>query len=133
MKKSKSNITKKQLFEFGLIIGCGLPIIFGFFIPFLNGHSFKTWTLVIGFPLIIISLINPLLLLRVYKGWMKLGFILGWINGRIILSLVFYLILLPISLLMKIFNYDPLMKKRNNKISYKINNQNHEIDLTRIF
>ena len=125
MKNSKSNITKKQLFEFGLIIGLGLPIIFGFFIPFINGHSFKTWTLLIGFPLIIISLINPLLLFRVYKGWMKLGFILGWINSRIILSLVFYLILLPISLLMKIFNYDPLMKKRINKISYKINNQNH--------
>ena len=63
---------------------------------------------------------------------MRIGLILGWINSRIILSVVFIVVLQPISLIMKIFGYDPLRQKKINQKSYREINEK-SIELTRIF
>ena len=41
----KIYIAKKQLREFGFLIGFGLPISIGWIIPSLGGHGFRGWTL----------------------------------------------------------------------------------------
>ena len=46
---------------------------------------------------------------------MTIGFALGWINSRLILGLVYLIILQPIAIVMKIFGYDPLKKKKSNE------------------
>ena len=84
-------------------------------------------------PSLIIGIINPSLLFYPYKVWMKLGHILGWVNSRIILGLVFVIVLQPISLIMRIFNYDPLRKKKNNQKSYREVIKEKSINLNRIF
>ena len=129
----KSSISKKQLREFGFLIGIGFPIFIGWLIPAISGHLFKTWSLWVGIPSLLLGIIKPSLLFYPYKGWMILGLILGWINSRIILGLIFLLVLQPIALLMKIFGYDPLKKNKSNDISYKESKENHKVDLTRIF
>tara|TARA_S200000501_G_C20554245_1_gene625850 strand:- start:91 stop:486 length:396 start_codon:yes stop_codon:yes gene_type:complete len=128
-----SLITKKKLKEFGLLFGFGLIILIGFIIPSFSGHTFRTWTLIIGLPSILISFANPNLLFYPYKIWMFLGNILGWLNSRLLLGLVYLIILIPLAMIMKLFGYDPL-KKRNyiNKGTYKIK-RNYIIDLERIF
>ena len=65
---------------------------------------------------------------------MVLGHILGWINSRILLGLVFILILIPIALIMKVLGYDPLRQNFKKKflISYRELKSN-KVDLTRIF
>ena len=129
----KESISKKQLREFGFLIGFGFPILIGLIIPAFGGHAFRTWTLYVGLPSFILGILKPSLLFYPYKAWMKLGLALGWINSRIILGLVYFIVLLPISLIMKIFGYDPLRKKKSNKQSYRENKKNLDIDLTRIF
>ena len=130
----KEDISKKQLREFGLLIGFGFPIIIGWIIPAISGHLFRLWSLWVAFPSLILGILKPRLLFYPYKVWMKLGFALGWINSRIILGLVYLLILLPISLIMKIFGYDPLRKKKSSEISYReIKKGSDEVDLSRIF
>ena len=129
----KENISKKQLREFGFLIGFGFPIIIGWIIPAFGGHAFRTWTLWIGLPSFILGILKPSMLFYTYKAWIKLGLALGWINSRIILGLVYFIILLPIALIMKIFGYDPLRKKKSNEISYRKNNKGLEVDLRRIF
>ena len=129
----KSSISKKQLREFGFLIGIGFPIFIGWLIPAISGHLFKPWSLLIGIPSLLLGIIKPSLLFYPYKGWMILGLTLGWINSRIILGLIFLLVLQPIALVMKIFGYDPLRKNRTNKTSYKEYKENHKVDLTRIF
>ena len=82
------SISKKILREFGLV---GLGILFswdGYYL--LRGHSFAYWTLWIGIPLLFASVFRPFFLYYPYKLWMKLGYILGLINGKIILGLVFF-------------------------------------------
>tara|TARA_Y100000589_G_C26874303_1_gene515248 strand:- start:180 stop:575 length:396 start_codon:yes stop_codon:yes gene_type:complete len=129
----KSNISKKQLLEFGFLIGFGFPIIIGWIIPSISGHSFRYWSLWISFPLITLAIVKPTLLYYPYKAWMLLGLALGWINSRIILTAVYLLVLQPIALIMKIFGYDPLRKKKTNNSTYRERKDNHIVDFKRIF
>ena len=129
----KNKIDKKQLKEFGLIIGIGFPLILGFLLPFLMGHNFNIWTIFIGIPSILIGISKPSLLNYPYLIWMKMGLILGWINSRLILGLIFIVVLQPIAFFMKLFGHDPLRIKKTSKDSYKISRKDHIIDLTKIF
>ena len=129
----KTNVSKKSLREFGLLIGLGFPVLIGWILPYFSGHFFRTWTLWIAIPSLIIGITKPNLLYYPYKFWMKLGFLLGWINSRIILGFVFFLVLMPISLLMKSINYDPLNTKRKDKQTYKEAIIDRETDFNRIF
>lgn len=129
----KKTISQKKLREFGLIIGFGFPLIIGFILPALSGHSFRTWTLWFGVPGLILGLIAPSLLFYPYKAWMAIGHSLGWLNSKLILGVVFLLVLQPIAFVMRIAGYDPLKIKFNNKASYKEDKKNHKINLNKIF
>ena len=129
----KVSIATKQLREFGFLVGFGFPILIGWILPAFGGHAFRVWTLFIGIPSLFMAILKPNLLFYPYKAWMKLGIALGWINSKIILGFIFILILQPIAFVMKLFGYDPLRKKKNVEDSYRENNQNRIIDLTRIF
>ena len=129
----KTSISKKQLREFGFLIGFGFPILIGWLIPAIAGHYFRKWTLFIAIPSLIIGVLKPRLLFYPYKGWMALGIALGWINSRIILGLVFLLVLQPIAFIMKLMGYDPLKAKKSNQSSYRENKINHRVNLKRIF
>ena len=129
----KNSISQKQLREFGFLIGFGFPIIMGWLIPAINGHLFRSWSLLVGCPSLILGILKPRLLFYPYKTWMTIGLALGWINSRIILGLVYLLVLQPIAIIMKIFGYDPLKTNKMNTKSYRENIENKTIDLTRIF
>jgi len=129
----KETISKKQLREFGLLIGFGFPILIGFLLPAVAGHGFRAWTLWVGVPGLILGLTAPRLLHYPYKSWMALGHALGWINSHIILGLVFILVLQPVAYIMRVTGYDPLRIRRKGETTYRENRQNHQTDLTRIF
>ncbi len=129
----KKNISKKILQEFGIILGFTFPIIIGWALPSLLGHSFRTWTLLISVPSLILAKANPDLLFYPYKVWMKLGKILGWLNSYLILGLVFIFVLLPIALIMRIFGHDPLKIKKSNKKSYREVRLTDKINLRQTF
>ena len=129
----KEIISKKKLREFGLLIGFGFPLLIGWLIPALTGHGFREWTVWVGFLGLIIGLTSPSLLYYPYKFWMKLGVVLGWVNSRIILGTVFIIVLIPISVVMRLFGYDPLRTKPKEVKTYRENRKNHKTDLTRIF
>ena len=129
----KEIISKKNLREFGLLIGFGFPIIIGWLLPLIFGHEFRAWTLWIGVSGIILGLTSPRLLHYPYKIWMEIGHTLGWINSHIILGLVFIIVLQPIALIMRLTGYDPLRRHRRGEKTYRENRQNHHTDLTRIF
>ena len=127
------NISNKILREFGFLISFALPILIGWIMPLIGGHPFRTWTLWISFPTFILAILKPKLLFHPYKAWMKLGHILGWINSRIILGLVFLIVLQPIALIMRFFGHDPLRIKKLNQISYREIKTNKKTNLQKIF
>ena len=126
-------IFKKQLRQFGIIIGIFFPLIFGLIMPLLFGHSYRIWTLFISFPILIMGILKPYYLSSFYKLGINVGNYLGWINSHLILGLVFIIVLQPIAFFMKIFGYDPLRKKIDKNIKSYRERKVNNIDLKKIF
>ena len=101
---------KKGLRSFGLITGAIVIGLFGLLLPWLFGHGYPKWPWVIAGILWVWALVLPASLWPVYRGWLTIGNLLGWINTRIILGLMFYVILMPIGLIMKLLRKDPLAR-----------------------
>ncbi len=114
-------------------MGIFFPMFIGWILPFLNGHEFLNWTLFVGIILFMLAILKPSLLSKPYELWISLANLLAWFNSRIILGLVYFFVLIPISIIMKIFGYDPLRLKRNKKNTYREDISNRIIDLERIF
>jgi hypothetical protein len=64
------------------------------------------------------ALVYPQGLAPLYKAWMALGHALGWINSRIILGIVFFVVVMPIGLVMRLFGKDFLSMRPNRSGSY---------------
>ena len=126
-------MSHKILREFGLFVGIVFPVLVGLILPLFGGHAFRYWTLWICLPLLFVAIFKPALLFYPYKFWMKLGHVLGWINSKVILGLVFIFVVQPIAIIMKSFGYDPLKKKKTNNTSYREIRSNFKIDLRKIF
>ena len=91
----QNEISAKQLRSFGLIVG-GIFAVIGFW-PFLfRQQDPRWWSVILAAALIIPAITFPKSLYWPHKGWMALGHVLGWINTRIILGVVFYVIVTPI-------------------------------------
>lgn len=118
----RSVVSARELRNFGFIFG-GLVIgLFGLLIPFLVGALFqKPWPWYLGGGVLVLALLWPPTLKPLYLAWMKFGDIAGWINTRIILFVLFYLLVMPFGLVMKIFGVDPMRRKLDpNAASYRV-------------
>jgi hypothetical protein len=83
----------------------------------------------IGGTLVVLGWIRPSLLAWPSALWWKLAFVLGWINARIILTLIFVLILVPMSLVWRLIGRDPLARRpasRSGWSPYPARYRNHK-------
>ena len=108
---------KKDLRSFGVMIGIIFLLIAGFLI-YKDKESFQMLLYIAG-SFIGLGLLIPILLKPIYILWMAFAIILGWIMTRLILSLLFYVIITPIGVILKIIGKDSLeLKKQSVKESY---------------
>jgi len=126
MNIQKTSVTTKELREFGLIFGAIFVSLFGLLLPWLIDKPFPIWPWWVFLVSASLAIIYPLSLKPFYKLWMAFGGVMAWINTRLILGIVFYLVFLPFGLVLKLLGKDPLSRKINNKLeSYRvINDQN---------
>jgi hypothetical protein len=94
-----------------------LVICMGFLLIYLKFHW--KWSIVTSLVVGIIGIASPFLSRLIDKLWMKLAEVLGKIFPNILLTIVFFVFLLPIALISRLFKKDPLMLK-NDRISYFI-------------
>ena len=125
--------SKKKLRDFGLIIGFFSTLILGWIIPAISGNSFRPFILLFAIPLVFLACFKPRLLFYPYIYWMHIGNILGKFNSFLILGFIFFIVLQPLAIIMKIRSYDPLKIKKKNQNSYRESKKNFKIDLKRIF
>jgi hypothetical protein len=100
----------RQWRSFGLLVG-GVFAVLGSWRWALRGESPRPVLLALAVFLILPALVYPPLLAQPYRAWMALGHALGWINTRIILTIVFYGIFMPIGLVMRAFGRDPMRRR----------------------
>ena len=90
--------------------------------PILNEGKPNIYFLLLSLPFIILGVLNSKFLTPLNKAWLKLGEILGMIIAPIIMAIVYFAILTPISLLVRILGKDLLSIKFNKKLeTYWIN------------
>ena len=68
------------------------------------------WALALGGGLILLALVVPVALRPVHRIWMKVGHVLGYINTRILLGLIYYLVLTPMGLVRRALGKDTLQR-----------------------
>ena len=101
----------KEYRKFGLIMAAMVAVFFGGLLPWIFnwGYSFIPW--LISVSLLLTALLFPKVLFVIYKPWMLLGSVLGYINTRIILGVIFFGLFLPIALILKIMHKDAMNRK----------------------
>ena len=108
---------KNRLRKFGITMGIAFLVI-AVLILLKHRHSPRLF-FALSAVFFAAGFIFPLALKPVYSIWMRIGFILGWINTRLILAVIFYLVFAPVGLFMRIFRIDLLDRKlEKNKMSY---------------
>ena len=88
--------------------------------PLFNNEDLKLWSLIISIIFLILGLLNSKVLTPLNRIWFKFGIILGKIVSPFVMGVIFFLIVTPIGLIMKLFGKDLLNLKYENKNSYWI-------------
>ena len=101
---------RRELRRFGLLTGGVLAVLFGLGLPWLFDYALPQWPWIAGGVLAAAGLAHPPALGPVYRGWLVFGHALGWVNTRIILGILFYLVVLPIGMLVRLFGSDPMQR-----------------------
>ena len=88
--------------------------------PLLNDDHVRIWSLIISIAFLILGLLNSKILFPLNKIWFKFGILLGKIISPLIMGLIFFVVVTPIGLLMRLFNKDLINLKFNKSKSYWI-------------
>lgn len=102
--------SKKQLRSFGLVVGTILVAI-AVFVWW--RRSWELGAVVqglagLGGGLVVLGLVLPTVLRPVYRVWMALAVVLGFVMTRVILTLTYYLTFVPIGLVLRLMGKDPM-------------------------
>ncbi|WCL49592.1 SxtJ family membrane protein [Leptospira sp. GIMC2001] len=115
MKENTIEHTKKDYRSFGFIVGGVLLIVFGLLIPYWKNGNWNPIVSYVGLGLIAIAALLPIVLKYPYIVWMKIGEVLGYINTRLILGIVFFILFAPIGLFRRLIGKDALNIKLSDK------------------
>ena len=119
MKKNKMNDIKiSSNKSFGLVFFIVFLIIATY--PLINNQNIRIWSLVIALIFLILGLISSNILSPLNRIWFKFGIFLGKIVSPVIMGIIFFFVVTPIAILMKILKKDLLNLKFNSENSYWI-------------
>ncbi len=86
--------------------------------PLLSENNIRIWSLIISIIFLLLGLSNSKILTPLNKLWFKFGIFLGNIISPIVMGVIYFAVVTPTSLILKIFNKDILGLKKSNKNSY---------------
>lgn len=120
----QKKLTIKELREFGLLIGGIIAGLFGLILPLIRGYSLPIIPWVIAIILVGLAISLPKSLAPIYRFWMKIGLYVGWLESRIVLSIVFFIILTPMAFIIKLFNRDTMARRFDFEVeTYRISSK----------
>ncbi len=101
--------------------------------PILNENDIRLWSLIISLIFLILGIANSKLLTPLNKIWFKFGIFLGNFIAPIVMGFVYFFVVTPTGLIMKILGKDLLNLKKNNKETYWIKKDNSNNNLKNQF
>ena len=100
--------SSKEIRKFGLVIAIALGVIGSFVYVKFGNFDVVGWLWGIGLLFLILGFILPSVLRPVYRIWMLLAYFIGGIVSRVILTVLFYVVLTPTGLVLRLFGKDVL-------------------------
>ena len=119
--KNLVNIKPKDNITFGILFFIFFLII-GLY-PLKSGGVIKIWSIILSLIFLIITIIRPNLFTYLNRLWIKFGMLLGKIISPIVMALVFFFVVTPIGILVRVLKKDVMVLKRGES-SYWINREN---------
>lgn len=100
----------KELRRFGLLLGAPIVLVFGVAVPWLRDSAFPIWPWVLAGLLAVVALARPGVLRPIYRGWMRFGHLMNWLISRVTLFVVYYAMVVPMALIMRVCRKDPMRR-----------------------
>ena len=115
---NSNNIKISSNRNFGVVFAIFFFIVSMF--PLFKDEDIRIWAVIVAIIFLILGLLNSSMLSPLNKIWFKFGILLGSFVSPIVMGIVFFAIVTPTSLIMKILGKNLLNLKRNNKKTYWI-------------
>ena len=93
--------------------------------PLLNSNEIRIWSLIVSIIFLTLGLINSKALTPLNKLWFKFGIFLGNIISPIVMGIIYFAVVTPIALLLKVINKDVLSLKKTKNSSYWKNKEKY--------
>ena len=126
----KQNTISKNNITFGILFFIFFLIISLY--PLISNEPIRIWSIIVSLVFLIITIIKPNLFTSLNKLWIKFGILLGKIISPIVMGLVFFFVVTPIGILMKILKKDVMGLKRGES-SYWITREDKVQDMKKQF
>tara|TARA_B000000565_G_C23739621_1_gene360446 strand:+ start:90 stop:470 length:381 start_codon:yes stop_codon:yes gene_type:complete len=101
--------------------------------PLLNSDEIRIWSLIVSIIFLTLGLINSKALTPLNKLWFKFGIFLGNIVSPIVMGIIYFAVVTPIALLLKIINKDVLSLKKTKNGSYWKNKEKYNSSMRNQF
>ena len=101
--------------------------------PLVNQEDIRIWSLVIAFIFFILALLNSKILTPLNTIWTRFGLFLGNLISPIVMGIIFFFVVTPIGLLMRLFGKDILNLKKNKFSTYWIKKTNQKSNMEKQF
>ena len=88
--------------------------------PLLNENQIRIWSISVGFIFLVLGLLNSKVLTPLNKAWFRIGIFLGNFIAPIVMAIIYFLVVTPIGILMKIVKKDLINLKKNTNKTYWI-------------
>jgi len=88
--------------------------------PLFKDGNIRIWSLIIAIFFLVLGLMNSKILTPLNKTWFKFGILLGSLVSPIVMGIVFFAIVTPTSLIMRVLGKNLLNLKKDNKKTYWI-------------
>ncbi len=113
-------ISTVELRKYGFVMAALFALIFGVAAPLARAVPIPQWPWAVALAFVLAAAVRPATLRPVHAAWMKLGHVLGMINSRIILTVVYFVVVFPYGLVLRAFGHDPLsLRKSSGATTYR--------------
>jgi hypothetical protein len=100
----------KQFRAFGVTVG-GIFALLGCWPVLWRGEAPRLWSLGLAGALLLPALLAPGSLKYPYRLWMRLGHLLGRVNTRVLLGVIFYGVFTPVAWVLRLRGNDPMQRR----------------------
>ena len=101
--------------------------------PLLNSNEIRIWSLIVSIIFLTLGLINSKALTPLNKLWFKFGIFLGNLISPIVMGIIYFAVVTPIALLLKVINKDVLSLKKTKQASYWKNKEKYNSSMKNQF